>query len=189
MEACGKTINQGKFWNVNSYVHVCHLFTTLSFSDLHGTTDGVETGETEMLWVASQWSTQAPLSVSHAAFLYTSCPRPPTLHLHSNAAAAKVLRLLIHYPTQPLWQLKSHRWLIWPSLKACRTENDMWCNKWKKDEGKICVKTAQYWNTVVFRDDDHVSFIFIVFSGKMIMIISTNLESDSNPNICQKNQI
>lgn len=90
---------------------------SLSLTILHSTTDGAETGERdthrerekELLWVASQWSTQAPLLVSHAAFLYTSCPRPPTLHLHSNAATAKLLRLLIHYSTQPLSQLKSHR--------------------------------------------------------------------------------
>lgn len=39
-----------------------------------------------LLWAASQWSTQASLLVSHAAFLCTPCPRPPTLHLHSSAA-------------------------------------------------------------------------------------------------------
>lgn len=39
-----------------------------------------------LLQAASQWSTQASLVVSHTAFLFTPCPRPPTLHLHSCAA-------------------------------------------------------------------------------------------------------
>lgn len=79
---------------------------TATLSDYLGT-DGEETGERETERESCHGllvneSLQAPLLVSHAAFLYTSCPRPPTLHLHSCTATAKLLRLLIHYSTRSL---------------------------------------------------------------------------------------
>lgn len=82
MEACGKTITPAGLRNVNLHTRLFCLPPTV----FHRWRGDAGTG---LLWVASQWSTQASLLVSHAAFLYSPCPRPPTLHLLSSAAKTR----------------------------------------------------------------------------------------------------